>query len=200
MRKIGLTGNFGMGKTTVLEMFNNMGAYTVNIDDLVHDILKKQSIVKKIVQTCGDDILADNSSKLSINKKHMAEAIFNNTEMRKTVEQIIHPEVLNSIGKIEAKLVRKDPPSIIVFEVPLLFEAGYKKHFDKTIVVYTKQNTALRRLLKKGFSRDEALKRLKAQMPITKKKKMSDFSIDNDSDLEITEKKVNRIFNKITAR
>jgi dephospho-CoA kinase len=200
MRKIGLTGNFGMGKTTVLEMFNNMGAYTVNIDDLVHDILKKQSIVKKIVQTCGDDILADNSSKLSINKKHMAEAIFNNTEMRKTVEQIIHPEVLNSIGKIEAKLVRKDPPSIIVFEVPLLFEAGYKKHFDKTIVVYAKQNTALRRLLKKGFSRDEALKRLKAQMPITKKKKMSDFSIDNDSDLEITEKKVNRIFNKITAR
>jgi dephospho-CoA kinase len=171
MRKIGLTGNFGMGKTTVLEMFNNMGAYTVNIDDLVHDILKKQSIVKKIVH-----------------------------EMRKTVEQIIHPEVLNSIGKIEAKLVRKDPPSIIVFEVPLLFEAGYKKHFDKTIVVYTKQNTALRRLLKKGFSRDEALKRLKAQMPITKKKKMSDFSIDNDSDLEITEKKVNRIFNKITAR
>lgn len=188
-----------MGKTTVLEMFNNMGAYTVNIDDLVHDILKKQSVVKKIVQTCGDDILTNNSKKLSINKKRMAQAIFNNTEKRKAVEQIIHPEVLKSMGKIEAKLVRKDPLPIIVFEVPLLFEAGYKKHFDKTIVVYTKQNTAIRRLIKKGFSRDEALKRLKAQMPITKKKKMSDFSIDNDGDLGITEKKVNRIFNKITA-
>jgi dephospho-CoA kinase len=199
MPKIGLTGNFGMGKTTVLEMFNNMGAYTVNIDDLVHDILKKQSVVKKIVQTCGNDILTNNSKKLSINKKRMAQAIFNNTEKRKAVEQIIHPEVLKSMGKIEAKLVRKDPLSIIVFEVPLLFEAGYKKHFDKTIVVYTKQNTAIRRLIKKGFSRDEALKRLKAQMPITKKKKMSDFSIDNDGDLGITEKKVNRIFNKITA-
>lgn len=199
MPKIGLTGNFGMGKTTVLEMFNNMGAYTVNIDDLVHDILKKQSVVKKIVQTCGDDILTNNSKKLSINKKRMAQAIFDNTEKRKAVEQIIHPEVLNSMGKIEAKLVRKDPLSIIVFEVPLLFEAGYKEHFDKTIVVYTKQNTAIRRLLKKGFSKDEALKRLKAQMPITKKKKMSDFSIDNDGDLGITEKKVNRIFNKIAA-
>lgn len=199
MPKIGLTGNFGMGKTTVLEMFNNMGAYTVNIDDLVHDILKKQSVVKKIVQTCGDDILTNNSKKLSINKKRMAQAIFDNTEKRKAVEQIIHPEVLNSMGKIEAKLVRKDPLSIIVFEVPLLFEAGYKKHFDKTIVVYTKQNTAIRRLIKKGFSKDEALKRLKAQMPITKKKKMSDFSIDNDGDLGITEKKVNRIFNKIAA-
>jgi dephospho-CoA kinase len=199
MPKIGLTGNFGMGKTTVLEMFNNMGAYTVNIDDLVHDILKKQSVVKKIVQTCGNDILTNNSKKLSINKKRMAQVIFNNTEKRKAVEQIIHPEVLKSMGKIEAKLVRKDPLSIIVFEVPLLFEAGYKKHFDKTIVVYTKQNTAIRRLIKKGFSRDEALKRLKAQMPITKKKKMSDFSIDNDGDLGITEKKVNRIFNKITA-
>ena len=199
MPKIGLTGNFGMGKTTVLEMFNNMGAYTVNIDDLVHDILKKQSVVKKIVQTCGDDILTNNSKKLSINKKRMAQAIFDNTEKRKAVEQIIHPEVLNSMGKIEAKLIRKDPLSIIVFEVPLLFEAGYKEHFDKTIVVYTKQNTAIRRLIKKGFSRDEALKRLKAQMPITKKKKMSDFSIDNDGDLGITEKKVNRIFNKITA-
>ena len=188
-----------MGKTTVLGLFKNMGAYTVNIDNLVHDILKKQSVVKKIVQTCGDDILTASSKKLSINKKRMAQAIFNNTEKRKAVEQIIHPEVLNSMGKIEAKLVRKDPLSIIVFEVPLLFEAGYKKHFDKTIVVYTKQNTAIRRLMKKGFSRDEALKRFKAQMPITKKKKMSDFSIDNDSDLEITEKKVNRIFNKITA-
>ena len=199
MPKIGLTGNFGMGKTTVLGLFKNMGAYTVNIDNLVHDILKKQSVVKKITKTCGDDILANNSKKLSIDKKRMAQAIFDNTEKRKAVEQIIHPEVLNSMGKIEAKLVRKDPLSIIVFEVPLLFEAGYKKHFDKTIVVYTKQNTAIRRLMKKGFSRDEALKRLKAQMPITKKKKMSDFSIDNDSDLEITEKKVNRIFNKITA-
>ena len=199
MPKIGLTGNFGMGKTTVLGLFKNMGAYTVNIDNLVHDILKKQSVVKKIVQTCGDDILTDSSKKLSINKKRMAQAIFDNTEKRKAVEQIIHPEVLNSMGKIEAKLVRKNPLSIIIFEVPLLFEAGYKKHFDKTIVVYTKQNTAIRRLMKKGFSRDEALKRLKAQMPITKKKKMSDFLIDNDSDLKITEKKVNRIFNKITA-
>ena len=199
MPKIGLTGNFGMGKTTVLEMFNRMGAYTVNIDDLVHDILKKQSVVKKIVQTCGDDILTNNSKKLSINKKRMAQAIFNSTEKRKAVEQIIHPEVLKSMGKIEAKLVRKNPLSIIVFEVPLLFEAGYKKHFDKTIVVYTKRNTAIRRLMKKGFSKDEALKRLKAQMPITEKKKMSDFSIDNDSNIKITEKKVNRIFNKITA-
>lgn len=188
-----------MGKTTVLEMFNRMGASTVNIDDLVHDILKKRSIVKKIVQICGDDILANSSGKLSIDKKRMAKAIFNNTEKRKTVEQIIHPEVLKSMGEIEAKLVRKDPLSIIVFEVPLLFEAGYKKHFDKTILVYTKQNTAIRRLLKKGFSKDEALKRLKAQMPITKKKEMSDFSIDNDSDLEITEKKVTLIFNKISG-
>ena len=96
MPKIGLTGNFGMGKTTVLGMFKNMGAYTVNIDDLVHDILKKQSVVKKIVQTCGDDILTNNSGKLSIDKKRTAQAIFNNIEKRKAVEQIIHPEVLNT--------------------------------------------------------------------------------------------------------
>ncbi len=188
-----------MGKTSVLKMFNRMGASTVNIDDLVHDILKKRSVVKKIARALGVDILANNSSKLSIDKKRVAQVIFNNTQKRKAVEQIIHPEVLKSMRKIEAKLIRKNPLSIIIFEVPLLFEAGYNKHFDKTIVVYTKQNTAIKRLLKKGFSKNEALKRLKAQMPITKKKKMSDFLIDNESDLETTKRKVNRIFKKFSS-
>lgn len=199
MPTIGLTGNFGMGKSTVLKMFGSMGAATVDVDELVDAVLKKRSVLKRIAKILGKGILVGKAGNLTINRKRTADLIFSNTAKRKSLEQIIHPEVLKLMLKINTERLSRHPGSVIVCEVPLLFEAGYQDYFDKTALVYTRRDTALRRLLKKGFSKDEALKRLKAQMPITKKKKMADYFIDNNRDLKVTEKKVARILNKIAG-
>ena len=199
MRTIALTGNFGMGKTEVLQLFSRLGAYTINIDDVVHAILDKPSIVKKISGLLGSGVLSKSKGALSINKKNTAAIIFNDPEKRKALEKIIHPEVLKEIKRIETAIARRNPESVIVFEVPLLFEAGYEHYFDRTITVHATRKTALKRLSKKGFSKDAAMKRMNAQMPISRKKKMADFRIDNNNSIEKTEKRVERIFRKIQS-
>jgi len=197
MPTIGLTGNFGMGKTAVLHLFRKLGAYTFNIDKYVHEILKKPDTVRIIVQALGKDVLTKKTTKISINKTRVAKIIFDDAGKRKALEQIVHPQVLKIIKTTESGILKRDPFALIIFEVPLLFEAGYAKHFDKTIVVYCNKNTAINRLVKKGFSKDEAQKRLRAQLPITKKKKLADFAINNNYDISGTEKQVERILYKL---
>ncbi|GBE03381.1 dephospho-CoA kinase [bacterium BMS3Abin09] len=189
MPTIGLTGNFGMGKSAVLKMFGKMGAFTYDIDSFVHSILKRPAIIKSIVNALGKSVI----SKRSLNKKRMAGLIFNDPEKRRAVEKIIHPEVLKLLKQAEAKILKKDPKAIIVFEVPLLFEAGYEKHFDKTVVVYTNRKNAIKRLVRKGISKNESFSRMRAQMPISIKLKRSDYSINNNYSLKRTEKRVKRI-------
>jgi dephospho-CoA kinase len=199
MPTIALTGNFGMGKTAVLHVFSRLGACTVNIDDLVHTILDKPATVKKISRLLGSGVLSKRAGALSINKKRTAAIIFNDSEKREALEQVIHPLVLKEIKRINASIARQKPDAVIVFEVPLLFEAGYERYFDRTITVHATRKTALRRLSRKGFSKDESLKRIKAQMPISKKKRMADFSIDNNDSIEKTENRVKRVFRRIQA-
>jgi dephospho-CoA kinase len=194
MQTIGLTGNFGMGKSTVLKLFNKLGASTFDVDDFVHDILEDPEIIKKITKVLGKNVLTISLMNISINKKRAADIIFNDPHKRKAIEKIIHPEVLKKIKLIESKMLYKKPPALIIFEIPLLFEASYEKHFDKTIVVYCNRNAAITRLAKKGLSKDAALKRIRAQMPITAKKNLADFLIDNNNSVRKTGTQVRQIF------
>ena len=197
MPTIGLTGNFGMGKSTVLKMFDRMGAFTYDIDTFVHSILEKPAIINKITKVLGNSVISKRSSKPSLNKKRVASMIFNDPEKRRAVEEIIHPEVLDLMKRAEAKILNKDPEAVIVFEVPLLFEAGYESHFDKIAVIYSNRANAVKRLAQKGFSRDEALSRIRAQMPISAKQKRSDYLINNNYGLQRTEKRVKRILSEL---
>jgi dephospho-CoA kinase len=196
MPTIGLTGNFGMGKTSVLSLFKKSGAYTFNIDEFVHQILNRPETIRKIARALGDNILI-RGPKLSINKTRVAKLIFNDSEKRKAVEKIIHPQVLKFVKSTRSRILKIDPSALIIFEIPLLFEAGYENFFDKTVVVYCNKKTAIDRLIAKGFSRDEILKRMRAQMPITKKKKLADFVINNNGDISNTERQVRNVFKKL---
>jgi len=197
MPTIGLTGNFGMGKTTALHLLRKLGAYAFDVDKFVHGILKKPATIRQVVHALGKEVLAKGRSKNSLNKKRVAEIIFRHPEKRKAVENIIHPQVLKMMKETGSGILKKDPSALVVFEVPLLFEAGYEKYFDWTVSVYCKRETAVGRLFTKGFSRDEVYARLRAQMPVTRKKKLADFVIDNSYDTGRTEKQVRRIFEKL---
>jgi dephospho-CoA kinase len=197
MPTIGITGNFGMGKTTVLSMFRKLGAYTFNIDKFVHVLLTRPQTKKKIVHALGEGILIKRSKNISISKARVANIIFNDSDKRKAIETIIHSQVLKIIKATALKISKKNPSALIVFEVPLLFEAGYEKYFDATIVVRCNRNVAINRLINKGFTEDNAKKRLLAQMPITKKEKLADFVINNNRGIRQTWKQAKRIFQKI---
>ena len=198
MPTIGLTGNFGMGKTTVLGLFKELGAHTYNMDEFVHDILRRESIIRKISGVLGDEVLIHTSTGPSLDKEKMASIIFGDPDRRRAVEGIIHPSVLKEIKTVRSNILKQDRNALIVFEIPLLFEAGYGKHFDKTIVVHSKKQTAINRLKKKGFSKDDILKRYQSQMPIYKKKELADFLIENNGDIKVTSGRVKRICKRLT--
>lgn len=188
-----------MGKTTVLRFFKRSGAHTINADELVHDILKKPSIIKKLAALLGKDILIKKARGPSINKKNMADIIFDDPEKRKAAEKIIHPEVIKTALDIKTKILGRDQKAIIVFEVPLLFEAGYKKIFDKIVVVYCSKAKTLNRLMKQGLSKQEAVKRMRAQIPVSRKKAYADFVISTNSDIAETKRRAEAVFEKLTG-
>jgi dephospho-CoA kinase len=197
MPTIGLTGNFGMGKTTVLGLFKKLGAHTFNIDDFVHKILHKDTIIRKISRLLGDKVLMKTSYGTSLNKKKVASIIFSDPDKRKAIEKIIHPGVLKEIKAIKSNILKEDPDALMLFEVPLLFEAGYENHFDKTIVVHSKRQTAINRLTEKGFTKDDILKRFRSQMPIYRKKDLADFIVENNGDIKVTTGRVKKIFREL---
>jgi dephospho-CoA kinase len=195
---IGLTGGLGTGKTTVLKLFKNSGAYTIDADKLVHEILKKPSTIKKLAAVIGKGILIERAAKTFINKKRMADIIFNDPQKRRAVEKIIHPEVIKTAEDIKTKILAKKSDAIIVFEVPLLLEAGYEKIFDKIIVVYCSKAKAVERLRKRGLSKEQALKRMNSQMPISRKKAYADFLINNNSNINGLKYWVQAILKKLS--
>ena len=195
---IGLTGGLGTGKTTVLKLFKNSGVYTIDADKLVHQILKKPSTIKKLAAIIGKGILIERAAKTFINKKRMADIIFNDVQKRKSVEKLIHPEVMKAAKDFKTKILAKKSDAIIVFEVPLLLEAGYEKIFDKIIVVYCSKEIAVNRVLRHGLSRKQALQRMRAQLPISRKKAAADFLINNNLSISNTKSQVKEIFKKIS--
>ncbi len=191
---IGLTGGFGAGKTTVLQFLKDFGAYTISADAIVHELLKKPSVIRKLVLILGQEVLTKRLSKKFINKKRMAAIIFSDPVKRASVEKILHPEVIRKAIQTKKKIQKKDNNAVIVFEVPLLFESGYQDIFDKTIAVSCSTAAARRRLLKTGVSVEEIHQRMKAQITSAKKKALADFVINNSSDLLNTRNQVKALF------
>jgi len=192
MLLIALTGNYGMGKSTVLSMFAKLGVDTVDADRIVDSLLKKKEILKKIKQLLGAKVFNKNGS---LNKKKVADIVFKNNSLRHSLEDILHPLVFKKIKEFSNKIDTKD--KILIVAAPLIFERGYEERFDRTIVVYTREDATLNRLKKNGIPREEVLLRLKAQLPIEEKMRKADFIIDNNGTAEETMAEVEMIYKKL---
>jgi dephospho-CoA kinase len=191
---IGLTGNYGMGKSFVLSVFKELGAIILDSDDIVHRLLQDRTVVLEVRKILGDRVVKEDGT---LDKGEVANIIFDSSELRKKIETLLHPLVLDSIESSLRK-IRKERLLVIV-EVPLLFECGYQNRFSRTITVFTSREEALRRLMKNGVARGKAMKRLQAQMPIRTKKKKADYLIDNSGTRRSTRRQVETIYKKLLA-
>ena len=138
-----------MGKSTVLSMFEELGAAILDTDKIVESLLTEKDIIKKIRGLLDDKVFDENGS---LNKKKVADLIFKNNKLRYLLENILHPLVFERIDFFLDKIKKKD--EIILIAVPLLYERGYEERFDRTITVYTQEETALNRLEKEGITRE----------------------------------------------
>jgi dephospho-CoA kinase len=190
----GLTGNYGMGKSTVLHIFAKLGAVTRDSDEIVRTALEEEDVLKRIRRLLGGGVFYKNGR---LNKKKAARVIFENDALRQSLEDIIHPLVFEKVHSLAEGL--KGTGKIVVIEVPLLFEREYENRFDRTITVYTEEKVALYRLKKQGIRRKEAMARLKSQLPIKEKMQRADFVIDNNGTFQETADQVRSIYEKLSG-
>ena len=192
---VALTGNYGMGKTTALEMFRDLGAATLKTDEVVDTLLKDAGVLKTIKREFGDGVFSGDGD---LNREKLSSIVFRDSGMRGRLEKILHPLVFERIEEFLKGLVNKVAgKGVVIIEIPLLFEKGYTERFSKNIVVYADEEAALKRLEELGITRDNAMMRLNAQMPIKEKVKRADFVIDNSGPLEHTRAQVIETYHKL---
>ncbi|MBF0338551.1 MAG: dephospho-CoA kinase [Nitrospirae bacterium] len=187
----GLTGNFGTGKSTVLGLFSALGAVTVSADEIVHRLLGLDAIKGELVAVAGDILTQDGE----IDKRKMAGVVFSDAAIRARVEAIIHPHVMREIKELH----ERNAGAIVVAEIPLLFEGGFERDVDVTITVVSTSEAINQRLIRKGYSHQEAERRLAAQMSDSKKVQMSTYVIDNSSTLDVLQRQVEAVSESLTA-
>lgn len=189
---VGLTGSVGTGKSTVAGFFRELGAYTVDWDELARKAVEPNTEAwKEIVSWFGDELLNED---LTLNRWRLADMVFADNEKRARLNRIVHPHVIREDARITEEIKRLDPDAIIIKDIPLLHEAALPIVVDKTIVVYASKEAQLRRLEERGMMGEDARRRIASQLPLDEKVRSADFVIDNDGWLEDTRRQVERVY------
>ncbi|MBU3958438.1 MAG: dephospho-CoA kinase [Candidatus Omnitrophica bacterium] len=186
---LGVTGGLSTGKTTVAKILRSSGAQIIDADRIAHRIIKPSGkIYKRLVNAFGDNILKMDKT---IDRDKLAKAVFNNKNLLKRLNRIVHPEIISIIKN----QIRSSSKKVIVLDAPLLIEAGLRKLADKIIVVKTTRKKQLQRVAnnKPLLKRREVLSRINAQMPLEDKVRIADFVIDNSGTVEETKVQIKQI-------
>lgn len=195
MLVVGLTGGFATGKSTVAAMFARLGAKVIDTDKIVHKEMRRGGRCHApIIRAFGRQV----AGKDGIDRKKLGEIVFADRRKLKRLERIVHPKVRSGINE---ELKKYRGREIAVIEVPLLFEAGFDRYVDTTIVVTASRRSQVersRRSLK--VTRTEAMRRISAQMPLRDKIRRADIIIDNSKTKTQTHKQVKAIWQKLTQR
>lgn len=189
---IGVTGSFGSGKTTVSSMLKSAGAYMIDADKIAHGVTRPASkIYRKIIKLFGWGVLNQNKV---IERRRLGRIVFNDQKKLARLNALVHPEVIKQIKK----KIKSAKHKIIVLDVPLLVESGLKNMVDKLVVVKASRNKQIERIKRKTpLTKDEILKRIRAQVPLSDKVRLADFVIDNSGTIKETKKQIERMWNDI---
>lgn len=174
---LGLTGSIACGKSYVADCFVECGAILVSADALAREVVNPGSpTLEKIVATFGLEVLTQGGS---LNRTVVAQKVFADPAARLKLEAITHPAIAH-LAECRLADLRKAPHDLIVYEAPLLFEAGGEGRVDQTLVVVVDPAVQMLRLRQRdGISEDEARQRIAAQWPQADKVQKADYVIDN---------------------
>ena len=193
MLVVGLTGSLAAGKSTVANLFKRLGAQIFDADESVHQLLARRGLCfKPVVRQFGLEIL----TKGSIDRKKLAQIVFNDPSKLKKLTKIIHPAVKAEIRRKIKKLRRRK--GVLMLEIPLLFETGCDYYTDINIVVKSTRAQQIRRAIQKfHVTPQECQRRLRAQMPLKNKIRLADIIIDNSRALIQTKERVKKVWQKL---
>lgn len=193
MKTVGLTGGIGSGKTTVAQMFKDLGVPIYNSDVagkklMAHDKEVKSAVIK---------LLGDNAFEgQELDTKYIAQLVFKDAELLQKLNEIVHPAVRNDFD-----LWAKDQKTAYVIqEAAILFENGGYKFFDDMILVQAPKKTRIARVIERdNLPEKTILERMRHQWPNSKKRKLADYIITNNK-LSDTVLQVKKVHNQLIKK
>jgi len=189
---IGILGAIASGKSMVAKELENRGCAVIDADVIAKEFLQTDDIKRQIREKFGNEVF---DAAGQIDRKKLAEKVFNCYEAVKLANSIIHPPVLKKTEELIEQYQKDANVKAIVLDVPLLLEAGWEKRCNKLIFVRCDERLRLQRIAKKGvFDENQLKKRENFQISLDKKEKISHYMLDNNDGLSELTKQIGEIF------
>lgn len=201
---VGLTGGIGSGKSTVARMFAKLGAVVIDADAIVHELQAPgMPMVQELADAFGAHLVDERGV---LDRAGLAEIVFADEAQRTRLNDIVHPAVGAEFARRVAE-AQQSGVAVIVLDIPLFFEgrragtgSASARDYDATVLAWVPVEVQIERTMARdGCSRDEAQRRIDAQMPLDEKRALADHVIDNTGTLEETEAQVRAVYEAISA-
>ena len=196
MLKIGITGGISSGKTTATKFFKKKNeSFIFNADKESKGHLKSNKILqKKIINVFGDKVVKNNKLDFSL----LAQKAFSNPINHKILNGIMWPELYILINNAYNNELEKNNYKFFIVDAALIFEANFQSFFDYIILITAKEKLRIERAVKrKNIPLESIQNRISLQLSDTQKKKMSNYIIENNSDINSFLKRLEKIYNKL---
>jgi dephospho-CoA kinase len=176
--RVALTGGIGSGKSLVGEILEELGALVIDSDQLAREVIERGSPgYEEVVTAFGDSILSEGQ----IDRSKLAAVVFNESDLRKKLESIIHPLVREAAEKLARKL---PSGAILINQIPLLVESDGAKRFDYVVTVSADEEIRRERLRLRGLKDYEITQRIAAQVSDSQREKIANYIIRNDGSID----------------
>ncbi|MEB2788925.1 dephospho-CoA kinase [Campylobacter upsaliensis] len=167
-----VSASIACGKSSFIKIANELGFESLSADLIANEITQKNAAV------LAEMFLLNLDKEGKIDKKALANLIFKDKKAKEKLENFMHPKIREELLRKMQILEQKG--RIFFVELPLFFESDFYQNLGKSVLIYLPKNVSLQRLMQRdGLDKDEALRRIKSQMDIEKKREMADFVIEN---------------------
>ncbi|MGH7230107.1 MAG: dephospho-CoA kinase [Nitrospiraceae bacterium] len=195
---VGLTGGLATGKSSVAKLFQECGASIIDADILARQVVEPgKPAWRDIVREFGKVVLNHDKT---MNRQALGKIVFNDREKLRRLNAIVHPRVAREQARLTREVAHKDPHAVVVYDAPLLIEAGAHKRMDNVVVVSADRATQIARLRNRdGISPTEALRRIRAQMSLRQKLKVADYIIDSTLPRKMLKQRIRRLYSEMQS-
>ena len=189
-----LTGGIGAGKSTVGEVFNNLGIGVYNADETAKRLMQEDEPLKSSLTALLGQSTYDQDGEL--NRSWIAQRLFNDPELLNKWNALVHPVVAQDFEQ----WIRMQSGPYVIKEVAILFETAGQKKCDSCILVTAPEHIRIQRVMQReSWSHHQVLERIKHQWPDKKKIPLADYVIEN-LDLNILSQEVRRIHSALSQK
>ena len=197
MLKIGLTGSIGCGKSSLSNILKKHSIPIIDADIKGREIYENKELLRDIEKNFGSSVINKDGT---LNRKNLGKIVFNDDYKLEKLNSLTHPVIQNMI-KDDLNKYEKFGKKIAVVDAALLIEAGFMNMLDTLVVVTCSEEVQLQRVvLRDNCSEEDAMGRIKSQMPQDEKVKYAEFVVDNSGTLNQLEEKAEELIRKLEEK